>query len=77
MAARPLRSSSWAFAFPSSNVLHHLLTVHSLHFGRKPRIIQDGFPQNSCFLARRKRITTRGNNSRRTHPNSLCRDKRK
>jgi hypothetical protein len=49
MAGWPLRSLSWAFIRPSLNILYIVLQfLHSLHFGRIPRIFRDGFPQNSC-----------------------------
>jgi hypothetical protein len=46
----PLRSSSWNFfAILWTFYTIVLQFLHSLHFGCKPRIIHDGFPQHSCF----------------------------
>jgi hypothetical protein len=54
----------------------------SLYFGRNPpRIMQDEFPQHSCFgvtkASKRANFTTGGLINRWKHHNSLCKNKNK
>jgi hypothetical protein len=59
-----------------------LQLLHSLEFDFKPRIICDGFLQHSYFNVKKEddnspNFAAGGIINRRTHHNSLCRDKNK
>jgi hypothetical protein len=86
MFTEPLPSNACSFSrsLHSNSTTFYTIVLkflHTLYFGRKRQIIHNGFPQHSCFSAKkadnRKNFAAGGNINPRTHHNSVCRDKNK